>query len=240
MMPRQVVILCGGLGTRLRPKTIHTPKPMVLCNGKPFLWYLFKQFENQGVLRFLLLTGYLSNVIYDYFGSGEKWNWDIKYSDGPIEWDTGKRIWEAREKLDDVFYLLYSDNFSVLRLNDLYKTYKKVKQPITLTLAKKNPGNFNINENHFITESNNERNNTLKYVEIGYMIVNKNDTLNYFDNINCSFSEIIFQIVKNNELCVNLQDQDYYSISDLDRFCKTELYLKNKNIITRQRWYYKY
>lgn len=60
----QAVILCGGMGTRLRPLTDNLPKPMVEVNGKPFLYHLLKQLSEQGVTRFLLLTGYLGERIW--------------------------------------------------------------------------------------------------------------------------------------------------------------------------------
>ena len=111
--PVQAVILCGGLGTRLQPYVTNLPKPMINCNGKPFLWYLLQQLYDQGVDQFILLTGYLAEKIEDYFNDGSAWGWKIQYSKGPIEWDTGKRIWEARTQLDDFFLLLYSDNFAL-------------------------------------------------------------------------------------------------------------------------------
>ena len=57
--PHQAVILCGGIGTRLRPYTNDNPKPMILCNGKPFIWFLLQQLHEQGISKFVLLTGYL-------------------------------------------------------------------------------------------------------------------------------------------------------------------------------------
>ena len=68
--PTQAVILCGGLGTRLRPFTNSLPKPMVPCNGKPFLEYLMEQLAEQKVTRFCLLTGYMGEQIQKYFGDG--------------------------------------------------------------------------------------------------------------------------------------------------------------------------
>ena len=70
----QAVILCGGLGTRLRPYTNHMPKPLILCNGKPFLWHLLHQLHEQGIKRFVLLTGYLVEKIENYFGYGSYWS----------------------------------------------------------------------------------------------------------------------------------------------------------------------
>ena len=60
---KQAVFLCGGIGSRLMPITKNVPKPMVLVNEKPFLFYLLKQLSDFGIKRFLLLTGYLFEVL---------------------------------------------------------------------------------------------------------------------------------------------------------------------------------
>ncbi len=86
--PTQAVVLCGGLGTRLKPYTNNIPKPMVSCNGKPFLWYLLHQLWEQGISNFILLTGYRAEQIKEYFNNGSEWKWNIQYSQGPQEWDT--------------------------------------------------------------------------------------------------------------------------------------------------------
>jgi mannose-1-phosphate guanylyltransferase len=77
--PEQAVILCGGLGTRMRPYTNTMPKPMVTCNGKPFLWHLLHQLHENGVCRFFLLTGYRAEQIEEYFKNGSEWDWQIQY-----------------------------------------------------------------------------------------------------------------------------------------------------------------
>ena len=63
-----VIILAGGLGTRLRELVSDVPKPMALVNGKPFLWHLFRYWESQGIQRFIVSIGYKGCVIQDYFG----------------------------------------------------------------------------------------------------------------------------------------------------------------------------
>ena len=128
---KQAVILCGGLGTRLKPYTKHTPKPMVKINGRPFLHYLLDQLSDQGIKQFLLLTGYLGEKIIDYFGDGSSYGWLIEYSKGEIEWDTGKRLYKAQCQIKDEFLLLYSDNFIQFNLAKLVKKYQENKSLIT-------------------------------------------------------------------------------------------------------------
>ena len=230
--PEQAVILCGGLGTRLRPYTDHMPKPMILCNGKPFLWHLLQQLYEQRINRFILLTGYLAEKIESYFGDGSTWGWKIQYSEGPVEWDTGKRIWEAREKLDDSFLLLYSDNFVPFPLDKVLALHKSNQKPLTIMVSPKEPGNINLDETGIVQKYNNNRSDkSLDYVEIGYMIVEKDQTFAFYEVPECSFSSILKKMAAQHQISAWIQRDAYHSISDPERWKKTEEYLSSKKII---------
>jgi histidinol-phosphate phosphatase family protein len=230
--PKQAVILCGGLGTRLRPHTDYMPKPIIPCNGKPFLWHLLKQMEEQGIKRFILLTGYLAGQIEDYFGNGNSWGWHIQYSTGPVEWDTGQRIWMAREKLDDRFVLLYSDNFSPFPLDKVLALHEKNQRPLTFMVASKKPGNIALDEAGIVQKYDNNRpDNVFDYVEIGYMVVEKDKTLGFYEFPGCSFSSILQKMVVKRQISAWIQHDAYHSISDVERWKKAEEYLSFKKII---------
>lgn len=229
---QQAVVLCGGLGTRLHPYTDYVPKPMILCNGKPFLWYLLQQLYEQRINRFVLLTGYLAEKIESYFGDGSSWGWEIHYSEGPVEWDTGKRIWEAREEIDDQFLLLYSDNFAPFPLDKVIALHKKNQKPLTFMVAPKKLGNINLDETGIVQKYNNNRSDkSLDYVEIGYMIVEKDQTLAFYEAPECSFSSILKKMVAQHQISAWIQLDAYHSISDPERWKKTEEYLRPKKII---------
>ena len=229
--PEQAVILCGGQGTRLRPQTYHLPKPMILCNGKPFLLYLLQQTEEQGIKRFILLTGYLAEKIEDYFKDGSAWGWQIQYSQGPAEWDTGKRIWEAKEKLDDRFLLLYSDNFVTFPMDKILALHKINRLPLTFMVSPKSPGNIALNENKIVQKYDYNRSTELENVEIGYMIVEKERTMEFFETPECSFSSVLRKMAAQQKISAWIQHDAYHSISDPERWKKTEKYLKPKKIL---------
>ena len=63
----KVVILCGGLGTRLREETEFRPKPMVEVGGRPILWHIMKSYAHYGFREFVLCLGYKGNMIKEYF-----------------------------------------------------------------------------------------------------------------------------------------------------------------------------
>ncbi len=230
-MITQAVILCGGLGTRLKPITNKIPKPMVKLNKKPFILYIIEQLKKQRIKKVLLLTGYLGEKIQTYFGDGSKFGIKISYFNGPVKWDTGRRIWEARDLLNKEFLLLYSDNFTTINLKKNFIFFKKKKSAITLTLSSKNPGNIFFNQGNIIEKFHNKRLKKFSYVEIGYMMVNKKKILKEFDIINCSFNYIIKKLSLRHKISAIVQEDKYYSISDKDRMKLAEKYLRPKKIL---------
>ena len=75
-----VVILCGGRGTRLSEETILKPKPMVEVGGKPLIWHIMKQYSYYGHKDFILALGYKGNVIRDYFINYADYNCDVSFT----------------------------------------------------------------------------------------------------------------------------------------------------------------
>src|SRR4029453_19013981 len=73
----KVVILCGGLGTRLREETEFRPKPLVDIGGRPILWHIMKHYAHHGYNEFVLSLGYRGNMIKDYFLNYEAMNNDF-------------------------------------------------------------------------------------------------------------------------------------------------------------------
>ena len=73
----KVVILCGGMGTRLREYTDSVPKPMVEIGGHPIVWHIMQMYAAAGMTEFVLCLGYLGHVIREYFLNYEANNRDF-------------------------------------------------------------------------------------------------------------------------------------------------------------------
>ncbi len=233
---KQVVIFCGGQGKRLRPLTKNIPKPMVEINGKPFLCYLINQFKHYGVTNFLLLTGYKSKNISDYFSNGSKFGVNIRYDKGPVNWKTNKRLYNAKKKIQKNFFLIYSDNFANYPFEQIKKIHFKEKKPLTLFLSKKNKGNLRINKNKKIVEYDKLRKKkNLSYVEIGYMAASKNKLFSYIRNDNIDFSDIFQDMIEDNNLNSLISSENYHSISDSKRLKKTRKFFSKKKIVLLDR-----
>ncbi len=78
-LPNSMVIMAGGMGTRLRPHTEACPKPMLLVAGKPMLEHIIEKAKLDGFEHFILAIHYLGHMIEEYFGDGSRWNVKIDY-----------------------------------------------------------------------------------------------------------------------------------------------------------------
>ncbi len=107
----QVVILAGGLGTRLRPLTLTVPKPMMPIKGRPFLEYQLAWVRRFEFSRVLLLTGYLGEQIESHFQDGRRWDLSIAYSRESSPLGTAGALKQAASKLEDRFLLLNGDTY---------------------------------------------------------------------------------------------------------------------------------
>jgi len=231
MIPEQATILCGGLGKRLRPMTEKIPKPMILVNGVPFLEHLISQLKENGISNFVLMTGYLGDQIKNYFGDGKAIEVNIQYSHGPAEWQTGRRLHEAKNMLKEYFMILYADNFVQFNLKKLAKFYCDKNKLLSFIVQSKLKGNIRLGNNGIIELYDKTRlGKNLDFVELGYMIANKN-IFKYFDTIDVSFSDVISRLVEKKQVAGMLAKDPYHSISDLDRWKLTEQYLFPKKIL---------
>jgi NDP-sugar pyrophosphorylase family protein len=115
----QAVILAGGLGTRLGPITAQVPKPMVPVAGVPYLEHQLRLLERQSIRNVVVLTGYLGNMVEDYFGDGRRVGMSIRYSREPAPLGTGGALRLAAHLLDEQFLVIYGDSYLAIDYRDV-------------------------------------------------------------------------------------------------------------------------
>jgi glucose-1-phosphate cytidylyltransferase len=128
----QVVILCGGKGTRSYPYTEYFPKAMMPIGGTPIIVHLMRNFAAQGFNRFVLAAGHRQEILRDYFDRGFA-DYEVKIVDTGGEADTGERIFACREHLSGRFCATYGDGISDLDVNALISFHEQSRGLATLT-----------------------------------------------------------------------------------------------------------
>lgn len=124
----QVVILAGGLGTRLKPITEKVTKVMVEVHGKPFLEYQFRYLKKFGFKKFLLLVSYLGDQVKNYFKDGQAFGIEIEYNEEKEPMGTAGALKMAESKLEESFLLINGDTFYPLDFKDFLSRANLIKQ----------------------------------------------------------------------------------------------------------------
>jgi len=98
-MVKSAILLVGGMGTRMHPLTLGTPKPMLPLLGKPITEHQIMKAKEAGITEIVLATSYLADVFTPYFGNGEKFGIDISYAVEEVALGTGGAIANAAKYL---------------------------------------------------------------------------------------------------------------------------------------------
>jgi len=158
----KVVILAGGLGTRISEETDYKPKPMIEIGGKPILWHIMKIYSSFGFNEFIICCGYKGYVIKEYFlnyfyhnsditidlkNHETKINnkntepWKITLVDTGEKSGTGGRLLFLKDYINDNFFMTYGDGLGSIDINQLIDHHRKYNLLATVT-AVKPPGRF--------------------------------------------------------------------------------------------------
>lgn len=152
----KVVILCGGMGTRLREETEIKPKPMVEIGGMPILWHIMKTYAQYGYTDFVLCLGYKGEIIKEYFYNYEMLSndftvelgsknieihprhsekgWKVTLVNTGLDSMTGARVKHIEKFIDsDVFMLTYGDGVADINIKDLLEFHKSHGKMGTVT-----------------------------------------------------------------------------------------------------------
>lgn len=208
----KVLLLAGGLGSRLSEETVLKPKPMVEIGGYPILWHIMKIYSSYGFDDFVILTGYKSHYIKEYFV-----NYYQRYSDITVDmvnntvtvhktrhepWKvtmlytgqnamTGARIKKATPYIGgEPFLLTYGDGVSDVSIKDLIASHQKSGKLITMTAVQPMGrfGALTINEHDDITAFSEKPQGDGAWINGGFFVCQP-EVMNYIDE----GDEVVFE-----------------------------------------------
>ena len=130
----KAIILAGGLGTRLRPLTDETPKPLLPIKGLPIIEHAILNLKKHGIEDIILSIGFRAEKIQKYFGDGSKWGVKISYciEDQPL--GTGGALKKAAQGISETFVAINGDNLADFDWASALKTHSDNKAKVTLQL----------------------------------------------------------------------------------------------------------
>lgn len=192
----KVVILAGGLGTRISEESHLKPKPMVEIGDKPILWHIMKQYSYYGFNEFIICCGYMQHVIKQWFANyylynsdvtfdftsdnklivhnNDVENWKVTLIDTGLNTTTGGRIKKIQPYIgDETFMMTYGDGVSNVNILELLNCHKKTDAIVTLTAAKiqQRFGVLTIADDMKITSFREKSDSDSERVNAGFMVM---------------------------------------------------------------------
>ncbi|HYE10089.1 MAG TPA: sugar phosphate nucleotidyltransferase [Patescibacteria group bacterium] len=233
----KVLILCGGKGMRMKEFTAERPKPMALVDKKPLLWHIMKLFSYYGFNDFVLLLGYKSEVIKEYFMNNawkdrsfvmdttsgrqeiqmleDSERWKITFLETGEDTMTGGRIKQAEPFVNhDGCFLTYGDGLAYIDIKELLKFHKSKGKLATITGIQKESQFGFINVENDIAVSFTEKPKLEGIINGGFFVLEK-DAFRHIDKSNsCIFEKEPLQSLASAKQLAVYRYDGYWAAAD--------------------------
>jgi len=208
----KVIILCGGVGTRMKEETEFKPKPMVKVGEKPLLWHIMKIYSYYGFNDFVIALGYKGDMIKEYFSNNNDDNFNITMVDTGQESLTGERVRRLKEYIkDDIFMLTYGDGVANININELLEFHKKQNTLATITGVHPHHkyGLVKVDGNNLVEEFY-QKPTLPDVVNGGFMVLSKK----VFDYIkeDSMIEDVFFPLIQKKQLSVYQHNDFWFAI----------------------------
>lgn len=192
----KVVILAGGMGTRISEESHLKPKPMIEIGGRPILWHIMKLYSYYGFNEFIICCGYMQHVIKQWFANyylygcditfdfahenqeivhnSDVENWKVTLVDTGLNTGTGGRLKQIQKYVgNETFMMTYGDGVSNVNICELLKSHQESQGIVTLTAAKimQRFGVLTIGDDCRITSFREKSENDSERVNAGFMVM---------------------------------------------------------------------
>lgn len=232
----QAVILAGGAGTRLRPFTLESPKPLYPVQGKPFLEYLLEQVASFEIREVLLLLGYKAQKVIDYLADHPHPALSIQYSVSPENYETGARLRAAYDMIQDDFLLMYCDNYCPISFKAHLEAFQDNKALVQMTaytnLDSYTKSNLRVENGQVLTYDKSRASENLNAVDIGYALVSR-EVLEWLpEDANLNFERYIYaRALESGRMFASVTAHRYYSVGSFERMPLTEQFFSGQKAV---------
>ena len=232
----QVVVLMGGLGTRLSQYTKQCPKPLVDVCGKPFFHYQLTLMAKQGFRRFLFLIGYKAEMIEEYFGDGSAYGVSITYCyDGKELLGTGGAVRRAFPYLEDDFLLMYGDSFmdidfeeSLYRYEEGKKQGAKALMTVLLNYGKYDKSNVIMRDGKLVLYDKKNPVPEMNAIDYGVCIYDKSVFASFEENEKFDVAVVQNALSLTGQIVPHVVTKRFYEIGSPDSLMEFTEYVKHR------------
>tara|TARA_B100001057_G_scaffold446114_1_gene484393 strand:+ start:24559 stop:25326 length:768 start_codon:yes stop_codon:yes gene_type:complete len=232
---KKVIILAGGMGTRLGEFTQFNPKPMITIGNKPMLLHLINLYRSYGIKEFYIALGYKSEVIENYFLRNFKYkkiilkkNYKKIIIENNIELNlvftgknsmTGGRLLKLKKYVNDEnFFMTYGDGLANININKLEKFHIKNKKIVTVTAVHPPArfGELKLNKSNEVINFKEKPQINLGWINGGFFVLNKK-IYNYLINYKTVFEKEPLELVSRKKFMIAYKHNRFWQCIDTRR-----------------------
>jgi N-acetyl-alpha-D-muramate 1-phosphate uridylyltransferase len=230
-----VVILAGGLATRLYPKTLQLPKSLIEINGVPFIHHQMMLLHEKGVTEVVLCVGHFGTMIEEYVGDGSRFGLTVRYSyDGDVLLGTGGAIKKASAILPDVFMIQYGDSYLDVELEPILKRFYDEHLPVLMTVFRNqnafDASNITMKDTRILKYDKKERDSAMEYIDYGLIVIRKTIFDAYSPNEAFDLSHVLSRAVAAGQVAAYEVKQRFFEIGSLEGIKETGDYIRNRGL----------
>ena len=209
------LILAGGLGTRMRPFTLHTPKNLIAIEGRAFLDHQLELLAKNGVGHVVLSTGYLGHKIEDYLEANKAHGISVEVCHEKELLGTGGAIINALPLLPDEFFLVYGDSYLLQPFAPVMAAFEKSKKGALMTVMRQEKGttenNCEVKEGMVVRYQKGQPPGTFTHMDYGLLFFRKNALAQYRKG-NFSTDRIFSDLISAGQLAAFETPSPYYEV----------------------------
>ena len=235
MLP--VVILAGGLATRLYPVTNTIPKALIIVAGRPFIDHQLSLLKEKGVKQVVLCVGYLGNEIEKFVGDGKQWGIEVQYSyDGDDLLGTGGAVKKASVLLPETFMILYGDSYLDIDYEGVLQQFYAEKLPIIMTVYNNQntleASNIIMKDGRILRYDKTYKDPDMEYVDYGLIVIRKEIFDTFPSQGPFDLSLVLSQWVDAGRVAAYVVEQRFYEIGSVQGIKETGEYINNRKLLT--------
>ncbi len=220
-MITSLVLLSGGLATRIRPLSQSVPKAMIEIHGKPFIEYQLNLLKKQGIEHVVICTGYLGEQIEEFVGDGTKFGLKVSYSpDGNTLLGTAGTIKKALPLLPETFFMMYGDSYLPIDFREVSDFFEKNSSQALMTVIKNenkwDKSNVIFEENTLMKYDKGNPVPEMKFIEYGLSILTKECFNTLSDGEVSDLAHISKKLVEDGKMLGFETKQRFYEIGSFD------------------------
>jgi NDP-sugar pyrophosphorylase family protein len=231
-----VLILAGGLGTRLKTLTGDLPKSLVPVHRRPFIQYQLGLLSREGVNDVVICVGHRSEPLIEYVGDGQEFGLNVQYAhDGDKLLGTGGAVLRASELVGSPFAVLYGDSYLDFEWAPVYKAFVQSGKKALMTVFNNDnafiPSNILFRDGQIVEYNKDEPHKDMHHVDFGLSIFSREafaqEPGSAFD-----LSEVVQRLIAEHQLAGYETQQRFYEVGTPEGVMELEEYLKMKS----KRW----